>query len=619
MPKAVAKRNRSWASKPQSEIPPRMSSLHPVAVLEEAPPRIPLSQMSFDQLMEILPTLDAAIIANDWLPCMQKCQQEVKKTMQIQADSLNDVQWSSQELNQVSRSLKRSLMTDYLQDLLKTIDEVGSVATSFHALFKVAKDLQKRDTQNQTEALEEANNKRSEAINALARHMNVHADKCAAYERQIADLQNDAQQAIRVLGSFIHENLADALDNSPKEQIEEVLRNFTKLDTSAEEMSNLVSRDLYNEIQHALGKAQSERDGLRNICAQQMTTIHQQSREMDQYLTRMARVISLVQEKEEANHKLRLEVEMLRSKVISPPSEARKRQTRHELANHAPRGEYFEQKHTNHGAWSQDAEIANLRTKLAQALDRERNLNQQLKQLLQISHGQNLDKRPNRLKRLLTGGTFTHDQSLLFPRGSSMLDLSSTSFSADRDKSDDERPTSASKSDTFSPEITTNFGGSAFEPIDMPPLFDSHAVLSPDKLPPRLRSTVLTSQHTQDKEIQSAVSSRFCSTPNRRGETSTPIPANVRIGDRSSLTSANEPWKSTSTSAPIGEEWTSVVPQGEGPPHPTKTGLPRSPSMLLFEPKEEHYYTQNYHRVLSGITELSETDTADYRRKSGQH
>lgn len=71
------------AQQTQCAPPPRISSLPPKAAPPQQPhPPTPLSQMMMEELMQILPKLDAAVIAHDWMPCMQKRQQELKDWLQ---------------------------------------------------------------------------------------------------------------------------------------------------------------------------------------------------------------------------------------------------------------------------------------------------------------------------------------------------------------------------------------------------------------------------------------------------------------------------------------------------------------------------------------------------------
>lgn len=58
-----------------------------------------------EELTEILPRLDAAVIAHDWIPCMQKKQQELKDWLQESAVKIDSENHPS--------SLEKVRFTDY--------------------------------------------------------------------------------------------------------------------------------------------------------------------------------------------------------------------------------------------------------------------------------------------------------------------------------------------------------------------------------------------------------------------------------------------------------------------------------------------------------------------------
>lgn len=67
----------------QGTLPVRKSSLRSKpAMPRHRPPPTPLSQMSLEELMQVLPSLDAAIVAHDWVPCMQKRHKELKHLLE---------------------------------------------------------------------------------------------------------------------------------------------------------------------------------------------------------------------------------------------------------------------------------------------------------------------------------------------------------------------------------------------------------------------------------------------------------------------------------------------------------------------------------------------------------
>lgn len=82
--------NSERSQQTQCVPPPRADSLQlRVAAPQQPPPPVPLSQMSMEELMQILPTLNAAIIAHDWIPCMQQRQQDLKSWLQSNRSETN--------------------------------------------------------------------------------------------------------------------------------------------------------------------------------------------------------------------------------------------------------------------------------------------------------------------------------------------------------------------------------------------------------------------------------------------------------------------------------------------------------------------------------------------------
>lgn len=66
-----------WSN--QDALPMRKSSLRSKPTMPQCgPPPVPLSKMSLEELIQVLPTLDAAIIAHDWVPCILARHRELK-------------------------------------------------------------------------------------------------------------------------------------------------------------------------------------------------------------------------------------------------------------------------------------------------------------------------------------------------------------------------------------------------------------------------------------------------------------------------------------------------------------------------------------------------------------
>lgn len=469
------------------------------------------------------------------------------------------------------------------------------------------KKMQNKDLQNKIAELDEANAKRSEATIALARHVSMHKEECAMYERQLVELRDKSQQSVDVLRAFIHENLAEALDNSPQGQIEDVLQVFMERGGEAICLSSHAASALYDEVQQALNKVSSERNNLRDVCTQQMATIREQSQELDSYIGRMARVIGLVQETEKANGRLKKENMSLRKQVEALANAAEMQKLDKEKVDHSKSSTRALEGYMDNDIWARDAEITNLRRKLEQAFNRERQLDHQLKQLVQSSQAERTDKRPNRFKRLLTGSSNSQDHLLMLPKGNSMLDLSYASLlPTEKLKSRNGEPPSPTKSGGTSPTMLALRELNPTEPLELPlphQLQDERSLID---LPSRLRApaSAFNNQLPHHDEIESAITSRF------------QLPANVHSTASSARPFTPKSQSSSSNSISLDDMQSYSHPRTKAEAGTAGMSLPRSLSMVF----DEYDYAQlavGHQRVLSGITEVSETGTVECKYKSG--
>ncbi|KAK5098972.1 hypothetical protein LTR70_000907 [Exophiala xenobiotica] len=560
----------------QGALPPRMSSLpRSFAAPQQAPPPIPLSQMTMEELMQILPRLDAAVIALDWMPCMQKRQQELKTWLQ--------------KGSQTPGSESSPCYLD--KDLRRVIDESKDVAKTYHELFDVAKSLQNEDLQKKANELDEAHALRSEATIALARHVSMHNDKCEQYERHVEEIRDKAAQSVDILSHFIHKNLDEAMQNAPQDQIEEVLQALFEMKSDMNYSSSHVGSDLYQDLQRALAKSNNERDGLRDMCSQQMATIREQSRDLDRYIARMAKVISLVQEKERQNQSLREELAAANQQYRAKEEAAGTETQNHSEQKSSSVGEVESdalQRSLVSEVWKRDAEITNLRRKLEKAYTRETELQTQIRRLVQSPQGDHSDKQPSRLKRLLTG----HQKSSpSIPTLNSMQNLSHSVFTPfQKEKPQVQRSPSPNKSGKPSPMLGAFCEpGSNLDHLELPAAHHSEDT-SPN-MPPRMREAV---RYPQD-EIDSAVTHRFYQMPaNVRSAASTPRPNTPK----SSSTSSNDEISDYRRGRPRFNSDPGVQDFGSN----DRFVQDRKPLL-------------DHNRVLSGITEVTE-DGGSYKRKS---
>ena len=549
--------------------------------------------------MQILPRLDAAVIAHDWVPCMQKRQQELKTWLQKSVDDA-DPETFAKALDKVPVTAGSIVLADILQDLRNIIDESQDIAKAYYKLFEVAKDLQEKDLHKKVEELDDAHVQQSEAIFALARHVSIHNEKCAQYERELEESRDKATQSIDILSQFIHQNLEEAMQNAPQEKIEEIVHVLVEMKSDTKYSSTHVRSELYENLKQVLEKSNDERHGFQDICKQQMKTIQGQSKDLDQYIARMARVISIVQDKDRENQKLRQELAEVREQNHSL---AKATETATQLACHKEQeyslvsdgGNAVLQRSLVNEIWKRDAEITNLRRKLEKAYTRETDVQSRMR-LLQCSQSDQADKQPSRFKRLLVG---QQKSSPSIPTLNSMQNLSHSVYTPfQKEKLNSTQPTSPTKSGRSSP----SFGAfcETVTKMDHPELSLAHKTHhfegSPPSNPARVRRTV----HYPTDEIESAISSRFHQMPaNIRSSASTPRP--------------QAPKSSSTLDYEDMADYHLGRPRFNSDPGISEVS---TVSERSDHSEEDRQPLVNRSRVLSGITEVTEDGSSFKRRGS---
>lgn len=489
------------------------------------------------------------------------------------------------------------LVADNLQDLRRIIDESKDIAKTYYKLFGVAKELQNEDLQKKANELDEAHAQRSEAMIALARHVSMHNDQCEQYHREMEEVKDKAAQSIDVLSHFIHQNLDEAMQNAPQEQIEEVLHTLVEMRSGNNYSSSHVRSDLYQDLQHELKKSNDERDGLRAVCSQQMATIHEQSKGLDQYIVRMAKIMDIVQDKECQNQKLREELAEVRIQHRAPEDVAQvkmQKQEHHEQKGSPAREIRSDalQRSLVNEVWKRDAEITNLRRKLDKTYTQETELQAQIRRLLLSSQCDHSDKQPSRLKRLLTG---QQKSSPSIPTLNSMQNLSQSVFTQfNKEKPRSQPAPSPSRSGRSSPSL-----GAFCEPVsnldhlELPAANKTHQREgSSPSIPPRMREAVT---YPQD-DIDFAVSGRFHQ-----------MPSNVR-----SAVSSPRPHTPKSSSTSSHEE---ISDYRQGRPRFHSDPGVQEHCASSDNVADERQPLMTHNRVLSGITEVTE-DGGSFKRKS---
>lgn len=439
----------------------------------------------------------------------------------------------------------------------------------------------------------------------------MHDEKCALYEREMDEFKDKTAQWMNTLKLFIRQHLEASLGEASHEQIQEVLNVLAEADCDTNYSSTHVRSEIYEDLQVWLQKSNSERDNLREVCDEQMNVIKQQSKDLDRYIAQIAEVIKTVQDKEAQNRKLRAEIaEYAKIKQIHYSKESEVQGSKQKdhgalqmLDNHSQLDGIV-----NNEVWAQDAEISNLRRKLENSHMREKELQNQIRQLLQISQIESTQRPASRLKRFLGGQP---KGAVSIPTFPSMHNLSYMGLPLlSKDRSYLSVPSSPTKSGRSSPSLA------AF--CDQAASTTSHQELlpgrnfSPPALPPRPRDAT---RHPPQDEIDCAVSSRFYQ---NQGQ-SHPMPHNVR-----SAASSPQPWTPGSSRQSSYDENSDQVRKfrrrfnSDPSPPEFETISSRVDQDLLHEQliNDRQPLMDHQPRVLSGITEVTEDGSSSTKRKS---
>lgn len=545
--------------------------------------------------MQTLPTLNAAIIAHDWVPCMQKRQKELKNWLQ----NSRLTQFSGDRTGELNKEL---------HGLISQSDEI---AKTFYELFGIAKGLQDEQYRKLSTELDESQAQRSEAMITLARHVSMHKETCAQYEREMEELKDKTSQGMNILRGFIRQYLAEALESATHTEVQDVFNALVEADDPTNYSKTHVRAEIYRDLQASLRSSNYERDGLRQVCSQQMAIIKRQSQDLDQYLAKISKVLSLVQEKEQQNQKLQAELRQaqhassvqVRLEEQHPPETIQAMSTKTSAEGSSPT--LIAEK----DIFTRDAEIINLRRKLDKAYGRENELQGQIRQLLQASQSEHVqtDKPPSRLKRLLGG---PQKSSPSIPTLNSMHNLSHSLFSKDKSLS----PAQDARKGLTSPRSMCDTASASVDPLELPPAQrqynHGHIRTNSSQPPPRLRQTSITAE-----EIDSAVTGRFAQQQHN-------LPPNVILTAPSQ--SSRNPSPSPSQSSFASDDHVYSRQRFNSAPdltdvHDTREeSRTRADVRMRYGSHDARQVGDRHARVLSGITEVTEETLGSLRgRPSG--
>lgn len=584
-------------------LPMRKSSLRPeIPAPPYGPPPIPLSRMTIEELMQILPSLDAAIVAHDWVPCMQKRHHELKGLLQrMQGTTVAET--SSNHSEEASRLLPfLSNGSNIEQGLEKLIDQSHDIAKTYYKLFDIAKDLQKAEMYKKETEIDEAYAQRSEAMIALARNASSHREVCQSYDREMQQFKDITRQSFDTLGRFIQQNLDDAMKHAPQQQVQQIIEILRASNEQKDLPIRHVSSELYHETQKALKKAYEDKRNFQEICSEQLVTIKNQSRELDECVGRMERIAKRMRDKKEENRKLKAEIDQLRMFIEAREGAMRvdnERELKYSQPQETRDQVRSDRRNVDQEIWVRDAEIANLRTKLDAAIRREKELQAHVRSLPQTTQADSAPNRSSRLKRLLVGGSRASPN---LPTLNSMHNLSQSIFTPfEKEKPQTSPPPSPTKSVMSSPSLAGPCDPTTITHLELPPPQYLHSrSKSSGDAGPRLREGVC---YSQDCIIDSTVTGRFYHMPSHVR----PTLSTTRLQTtRSNSNNNNNSEVSSDDPAPRSR--------------PRLNSAPEALELDAGSTMQEHtardrYPLVNHQRVLSGITEVTE-DAVSVMRKS---
>lgn len=387
-------------------------------------PPVPMSEMNVEELMHILPSLDAAIIAHDWLPCMQARHCELKTSLQEKAGEALDA------------NLRIQQFTDKLQDI---INSSGVAAATWMDMVHIAEEHQKAEravTEMEAE-LARTKAQKEEVVSVLARHVSRHKQMCEEHTRGKADLMARCEEILEGVSGLLSDDMTEMTrkDSLIKlTQLRGILDQTYKDEPRRSTLSAKVN----------LAGSTAHEEEMRRLLYAQQKTLARQSSDLDKFVDLVGKATGTVRDKDKEIEKLKavnLELQRRfnqRSERLSPTIQ--------------------ENISVCDSSWhvveSPESEMSSLRWKLEKAYHREQQLQLQLIQLMQAADkGTPCDKpdSSSRFRRFLTRN-FRDQNSSILPRSSSMQNLSLfTSTSPTEVHSSLERRASSNSSRTIRP------------------------------------------------------------------------------------------------------------------------------------------------------------------------
>ncbi|KAK5261777.1 hypothetical protein LTR40_001628 [Exophiala xenobiotica] len=319
----------------------------------------PFSAMTIEELLGYLPKCNnPTTITELWLPAIRTQIQKLAELLEDAAEMKVD-----ESLNQIAIN----------QDLNDFAQEIRLAATSFRKIVESAESLAERDTKNYHDRLTELEGQTEKALKQMESK-----EKVVQHQgRKMDELKHTIHDIVRVLGTFIQNNVSSWIETIDEPRTQEVLQLISDYAPRGDNKPIRyvrVPEATISQYARAMREAQASVGEYRKVLYDQNMTISEQSQKLDAYTSKYEEAAKFVKQQD---HELTLLVQR-NEDVAKQLRETKAALTQTQLADVDVEvmGQQYEELRVNmeslkvaHGMELEhrDAEIADLRRKLGSA------------------------------------------------------------------------------------------------------------------------------------------------------------------------------------------------------------------------------------------------------------
>lgn len=343
--------------------------------VQEARITKPFSAMTIEELLDYLPQCNnPTTITQLWLPAIRTQIQKLAELLEDAADMKVDESLNQIAINQVQESCVIShAVTDLCQDLNDFAQEIRLAATSFRKIVESAESLAERDTKNCHERLIELEDQTQNALKQMESK-----EKVVEHQgTKIDELKHTIHDIVRVLGTFIQNNVStwiETIDEPRTQEVLQLISDYAPRGDNKPIRYVRVPEATISQYARAMREAQATVGEYRKVLYGQSATISEQSQNLDAYTSKYEEAVSLVKQRD---HELTLLVQQ-NEDLTKQLRETKATLTQSQLVDVDVEvmGQQYEEQRVNMESLKlahemelehRDAEIADLRRKLGSA------------------------------------------------------------------------------------------------------------------------------------------------------------------------------------------------------------------------------------------------------------